>query len=108
MAQKPKNSPLFEQMFGRKERNGRVISWDLADPNLVRDLVVAVNDAGGAVLFGATRDRGAWAITFFHDLVPKNDRTRYCNDEDEVNDFLKQWIEFWQAVVEEQKAPKKS
>jgi len=60
--------------------------------------VVAVNDAGGAVLFGATQDRGAWAITIFHQLLQHKKITVYCNGEDMVEDWLTSLVAQWKDV----------
>ncbi len=100
MPKTPKNSPLFEKMFGKQSRKGRIISYDLVDPILLGRLVIAVNDAGCSVLVGATRDRGAWSLTFYGDSVPDGRQTDYQNDEDSVSDWIEKWVEDWEATAE--------
>lgn len=102
MAKGPKNSPLWDQMFGQAERGNRVISWDVADPALCYRIVVAVNAAGGSVLFGASRKRDVWGMTFFHDRFGgKGTKPEWCPLEDEVNTWLLEWAESWEAIAEE-------
>lgn len=108
MSNKPKNSPLFESMFGKGKEPSRIVSWDVAEPNLLARLVVAVNDFGCAVLFGATRDRGAWALTFMGDVLPNKRQTDYQNDPEELNTWLLWWVENWEGLVEETKATRSS
>lgn len=105
MTKKPKNSPLFEAMFGNGKEQPRVVSYDCIDPILLGRLVVAVVDSGCAVLFGCTRDKGAWAITFMGDPIPNNRQTDYCGDPDTVSTWLLGWVEQWEGVVEELKGP---
>lgn len=105
-SKKPSNSPLFEQMFGKSERKGRVVSYEGVDPSYVARLVVAVVDSGCAVLFGTTRDRGAWAMTFMGDPIPGGKSTTYQSDEDELNDWLLEWVENWEGIAEEGKSAK--
>lgn len=107
MAKSLKNSPLFDSMFGKAARKGRIVSYDGADPNLLARLVVAVVDSGCAVLFGTTRDRGAWALTFMGDPIPGSRQTDYQNDEDLLNEWLLEWVENWEGVAEELKTPRK-
>lgn len=108
MAKKlPNNSPMFERMFGAKEKAGRIVSYEAVDASYVARLVVAVVDAGCAVLFGTTRDRGAWAITFMGETIPGGKSTVYQNNEDDLNDWLLEWAENWEGVVEELKSSQK-
>lgn len=52
------------------------IDWTEIDPGLMADLVIAVTNAGAAVMFGRTRDGGALVVAVFDG----DDRARYyCN-----------------------------
>lgn len=107
MAEKKKAaySPLLDEMFGTKERNGRVVDWSTLDRLLIGDLVAACSVVGVAVLFGFTKDRGAWSLVFMGDIVPPNkDGVRrqpvYCNSEDMLESWVSEWITKWSQVAE--------
>ena len=104
-------SPTLDRIGQSYKREGRIVQWDDASPAVLHNLVVLVNQAGGSVLFGATRDRGAWAITIFHDLLPNKKQTEYCNSVDMFDSWLNGLCEIWGDVAVELAAaevPKKA
>jgi hypothetical protein len=97
----PKNepySPTLDRIGQSKKREERTISWETCDAAAAYALIVAVNDARGSVLFGATRDRGAWAVTIFHDGLPNKKVTEYCNSEEMLDSWLAGLAEIWMDV----------
>lgn len=96
-------SPTLDRIGQTKKREGRIVSWEAAPAATVLDLVIAVVDSGGAVLFGATPDRGAWAITFFHKGLATGKMTEYCNSEEMLENFLAGQVEIWRDVGAELK-----
>jgi len=98
-------SPLLDQMFGGKERHGRVVDWAQVDRTLMGDLVATCTAIGCAVLFGFTRDRGAWSLTFYWDgLAPnkygKKSETVYCNAEEMLESWVEEWVRNWSRIAE--------
>jgi len=56
-----KKSPSFKQF----QKSGNLESetdWSSADAGNIRDLIVSITEAGGAIRFGCTRDRGAYSL----------------------------------------------
>lgn len=96
----------FQKAFGGNGVDPGKVSWDVADPYMLKRLVDGVTAAGGAVLFGTTRDGGAYTLTFFHDDVPEKNRTQYQGPGDDVPDWLEHWADFWEGAAEDVKAPK--
>lgn len=94
-------SPTLDKLSKTSKKTTRIVSWEAVPPQLLYELVVAVNDARGAVLLGATQDRGAWAITIFHEQLPKGKITEYCNSEEMVEDFVRGLAEIWGDVARE-------
>lgn len=97
-------SPTLDRIGQSRKREARVITWESVSPALIADIVVAVNNSSGSVLFGATRDRGAWAVTIFHDMLPTKKITEYCNSEDMLESFLAGLAEIWRDVGAELEA----
>ena len=92
-------------MFGSKERSGRVVDWSKVDHTLMGDLVSACSVVGCSILFGSTRDKGAWSLTFYWDHIPankngKHSETVYCNSEDMLEDWLTEWIHKWMRIAQ--------
>lgn len=94
-------SPTLDKMFGKAQSVGRVVQWTSVDPESLYRVVVAVNRAGGSVLFGATRDRGAWAITVWHPQFGDKPRTEYCNSEEMLSGFVADFANIWEAIADE-------
>lgn len=99
-------SPLLDNLFGRQEKAGRIVDWSQCDRTLIGDLVAVCSVAGVAVLFGFTRDRGAWALTFMGDILPPNPsgkrvQTVYCNSEDMLESWVSEWVENWSKIAQE-------
>ena len=99
-------SPLLDNLFGRKQKEGRTVDWTEVDRTLMGDLVAACSTIGCGVLFGTTRDRGAWAITFFWDGFKeaghqKNSQTVYCNAEEMLESWLSEWVQNWTEIAQE-------
>jgi len=46
---------------------GSVADWSSCDPNLLREFITLVGDAGFAAMCGYTRDRGAYTIRVIGD-----------------------------------------
>ena len=101
-----KYSPTLDRMGQTQKRLARTITWEAASKDILFDLIVAVNDSGGGLLIGGTRDRGAWAITFFHDELPVKKLTEYCNSEEMLDDWLSKLVEIWRDVAAELQATK--
>lgn len=105
MARKAKTnerySPTLDRIAARSKKEVRTVSWQEVDSNVVHELIVAVTDAGGGVLFGATRDRGAWAITVFHEELPAKKQTDYCNSPEMLEDFVRGLAEVWADIAKE-------
>lgn len=97
-------SPLLDKMFNQKKTVGRVVSWEGVPADVMYRLVVAVNDALGSVMFGATRDRGAWSVTIWHTQLGNKPQTDYCNSEDMLIDWVTGLAEFWEDVASEIRA----
>lgn len=101
-------SPTLDRIGQTQKRDLRVVSWESVPAELIARLVVVVNDSGGSVLFGATRDRGAWALTFFHEMLPNKRVTDYCNGEEMLESWLEGQIEIWTDVEAELRLSKGS
>lgn len=101
-----KRSGKFAEAFGGNGSEPEEVSWDVATESMIGRLVTSVVDAGGAVMFGTTRDGGAYTLTFFHDDVPKKNRTQYEGSEERLAGWLEYWVNFWEGVVDEQRSPK--
>jgi hypothetical protein len=106
MEKGPKGSPLFAAMFSKNGKAAREVSFDGIPHAVMARLVIAVVDTGCAVLFGTTRDRGAWALTFFGESIPKGRQTDYCGEPDEVVDWITDWTTQWEAAAESLKDSK--
>lgn len=104
---KKKKASRFEKAFSDNGTGPKEVCWDVADASLVYRLVVAVSRCGGAVLFGATRDQGAWALRFNHDEIPGRGKTIYEGDEDLLNQVLEYWVDWWEGYVDELEAPQR-
>lgn len=105
MASKGTKKQELRISFGGSE-NGKVsVSWLQADSSLMARLVDVVNDCGGAPSFSVTRDGGAWKCYFLHDHIPQDERSQYCRGIDDVDEWLKQLIDFWEGVLDSQKGP---
>ena len=103
MAKNGKKVSAFKERYSRKEESGRQVSWDLADESLVYRLVVAVSNVPNcAVLFGKTRDGGAWSLRFYED---GSGATDYWSDPDTLGEWLLDHVEWWEGYAEE-KRPK--
>jgi len=59
MPQDPRNPKKFKG--GIKE----VLSWQAAGPESLKSAIVAITDAGNAILFSRTIDGGALSLTLF-------------------------------------------
>lgn len=58
---KGKKPPSFKQF--QKDGNFKSeTDWSTADAGHIRNLIVSFTEAGGALRFGCTRDKGAYAI----------------------------------------------
>ena len=80
--------------FGKK--TSTTACWDELPGDLIARLVVAVSKAGGAVLFGHTRDGGALALTFFHG---NEKATEYHSITETVSDWLEDMVDWWEAAT---------
>ncbi len=56
-----KKSQSFKE-FRKKGNFELEADWSAADASIIRDLIVSVTEAGGALRFGYTRDRGAYSL----------------------------------------------
>lgn len=99
-------SPTLDRIGQSVKREARTVSWDAVSKELLGELVVAAVDSGGSVLFGTTRDRGAWALTFFHDQLPNKKMTVYCNSEEMLESFVSGQVEIWRDVGAELRGSK--
>jgi hypothetical protein len=71
--------------------------------NVLHELVVVAVDAGGAVLFGATRDGGAASVRLY---LGGEGETFYFKPGEDIEDFARHWIEQYRGVIEERESPK--
>lgn len=94
-------SPTLDKLASQGKEKDRTIDWDGQDPVEVYRLVKAVNRAGGSVLFGATRDRGAWCVTIWHPELGSKGRPEYCNTREMLPDFITDLANMWEAIAEE-------
>lgn len=81
--------------FGPGKKEGRV-DWGAAPPALVHRLVALVSNAGGAVSFGTTTDGSAFTLYFLHDDIPKDKRRFVLGGEDQVEEEIQYWVNFWE------------
>lgn len=103
---KKRYSPTLDKMFGSGERKNREVDWGEVDRVLIGDLVAQCSEVGCAVLFGRTRDGGAWALTFFWDGLSENGsrgskQSVYCNSADMLEGWLEEWIANWTLIAQE-------
>lgn len=101
MASGERYSPTLDRIGQSEKRASRSITWSVVDPTVIWALVVAVNDAKGAVLFGGTQDRGAWSVTIFHEGLPSKRKTEYCNSEEMLDSFVQGLAEIWGDIARE-------
>jgi len=74
-------------------RTSGIGDWINADASLIHRLVCVISGIGGAVRFGYTRDGGAYSIGLY---LGENSKTYYCNEEQGINDELKELIEWFE------------
>jgi len=72
------------------------------EAGLVHRLVTVAVDAGGAVLFGTTRDRTAATLRLY---LGSEAQTFYAGDAHDLEDLLRHWIEQYEGVAEEREKP---
>lgn len=94
-----KNTDEYRNVFGnrRKDSGGSagVADWGGATATLLVKLVETVASRGGAVRFGYTRDGGAYAVGFYYGI---DHETAYCRPGEDLDDFMKEWIEFYENL----------
>lgn len=104
MAGKKGVKNVFETAFGKAPEQSTEASWDGSDGALMAKLVALVTDAGGAVLFGKTRDGGALVLSFLHDQIDRKAGKYYYAKAEDVEDGLRHHIEVWEGILEALKA----
>lgn len=83
MRQNKKEQPAKERMF-----------WHQASPDKVVEVLYAIDDLGGAVMFGTNRPGTALRIGVY--LENERD-TKYCDDLEDVAGFLSRHLEFYRG-----------
>lgn len=91
---------VFEDAFGKAPKEKVAAKWDVGNSGLMGKLVTLVTDAGGAVLFGKTRDGGALVLSFLHDQIDRKKGKYYYADAEDLDDGLRHHIEVWEGIVE--------
>jgi len=83
-----------ENRSSRRKQRGHTepASWLAADAELLRQAIVAVTAAGGAVRFGYTKQGGAFAIGYLGDGEPYTD---YVRPTDDIDKYLQETILAW-------------
>lgn len=94
-----KKSDQYKSVFGNAKRNTDAVSgsanWSDATSELVISLIDAVTSRGGAVRFGYTRDGGAYALGLYYG---GESTSEYCRPSEDVNEFMRRWIEFYKNM----------
>lgn len=99
-----RDSPYSETLAKLKPKQNASrgsVSWRGLDAAVVYRLLTAITDAGGNVLFGATRDRSAWVLTVWHPQLGDKPASEYCNSGRELAGFVESRADFWEAVAKE-------
>lgn len=94
-------SPTLDRLKALQEPVHSNVNWDGLDPEECYRLLSAVNRAGGSIMFGATRDRGAWVVTIWHPQLGDKGKPEYCNSREMLPDFVTDLANMWETVAEE-------
>lgn len=91
-----KSNDEHKSVFGNSRKNDRSseggANWSNADSATLGGLIDAVTSRGGAIRIGYTRDSGAYAIGLYYG---SESNTAYCRPSESLDDFLKEWTEFY-------------
>lgn len=101
MAGKSTQAKGFFSGFGGGSRDEPVRHFEGVQASLMAELVVVAVNAGGAVLFGASRDGGAASVRLY---LAGEGETFYFRPGDDVEDFLRYWIEQYSALEDPPKS----
>lgn len=95
MSKKPARAKGFFSRAGVPEEQGHDRHFEGVQATLMAELVVVAVNAGGAVLFGASRDGGAASVRLY---LEGEGETFYFRPGEDVEDFLRYWIEQYSAL----------
>lgn len=70
--------------------------WSRARPELVKDVVVSASIVGGAVRFGASRDKGAYAIGLY---VEGDVHTEWLPCNMDINELLGDIVDYFVTIA---------
>lgn len=80
----------------RTARQGRQsVDLQVLDCALLLEALEVVTAAEGALRIGLSRDKGAFAFGVYGDGEPY---TEYVGATEDVNDYLRQFIEYWRSL----------
>lgn len=90
-ARAPKHPIKHEERKESRRRlrgNQDVVTWEAASADALHSLVLRVNERGGLVSFGSTRDRGALYVQVYLDGTPTRE---YLRPSDDIDTILYEW-----------------
>lgn len=92
--------------FGNGTKDKVICTWMEATASLVLRLIDVCNDVGCAPSFSITMDGGAYRVYFLHDQLDKSERSQYLPGNQDLDEWLRELIEFWEGVRDMQNGPK--
>lgn len=99
MRKESKHTDEYKSVFGNRagshSASNSTADWAEANPEKVRELILAATSRGGAVRFGYTRDGGAYALGLYYGGQAE---TKYCRPVEDLDAFLDEWTEVYTAL----------